>query len=125
MVKKDEYCVLILGLDNAGKTVRNFSQKLSSSCLLYNFIYLLFFFHFQTYLEATKTKYNRKYKAMNPNRITTTVGLNIGKIDVDGVSLSFWDLGGQQELQSLWDKVRRLGLEPATWFMGISFYIIF
>lgn len=42
---------------------------------------------------------------MNPSRITTTVGLNIGKIDVDGVSLSFWDLGGQQELQSLWDKV--------------------
>lgn len=42
---------------------------------------------------------------MNPNRITTTVGLNIGKIDVDGVRLNFWDLGGQQELQSLWDKV--------------------
>lgn len=42
---------------------------------------------------------------MNPSRITTTVGLNIGKIDVDGVRLNFWDLGGQQELQSLWDKV--------------------
>ncbi|XP_068629921.1 ADP-ribosylation factor-related protein 1 isoform X2 [Battus philenor] len=57
-----------------------------------------------TYLEAAKTKYTKKYKAMNPNRITTTVGLNIGKIDVDGVRLNFWDLGGQQELQSLWDK---------------------
>ncbi|XP_034840200.1 ADP-ribosylation factor-related protein 1 [Maniola hyperantus] len=77
IVQKDEYFVLILGLDNAGKT---------------------------TYLEAAKTKYNRKYKAMNPSRITTTVGLNIGKIDVDGVRLNFWDLGGQQELQSLWDK---------------------
>lgn len=41
---------------------------------------------------------------MNPAKITTTVGLNIGTIDVDGVTLSFWDLGGQQELQSLWDK---------------------
>lgn len=59
----------------------------------------------QTYLEATKTKFTKKYKAMNPSRITTTVGLNIGKIDVDGVRLNFWDLGGQQELQSLWDKV--------------------
>lgn len=59
----------------------------------------------QTYLEAAKTKFTKKYKAMNPNRITTTVGLNIGKIDVDGVRLNFWDLGGQQELQSLWDKV--------------------
>ncbi|CAH2086817.1 unnamed protein product [Euphydryas editha] len=77
VIQKDEYCVLILGLDNAGKT---------------------------TYLEATKTKFTKKYKAMNPSRITTTVGLNIGKIDVDGVRLNFWDLGGQQELQSLWDK---------------------
>ncbi|XP_026758002.1 ADP-ribosylation factor-related protein 1 [Galleria mellonella] len=77
LIQKDEYCVLILGLDNAGKT---------------------------TYLEAAKTKFTKKYKAMNPNRITTTVGLNIGKIDVDGVLLNFWDLGGQQELQSLWDK---------------------
>jgi signal recognition particle receptor subunit beta len=37
--------------------------------------------------------------------ITTTVGLNIGSIIVSGVKLSFWDLGGQKELQSLWDKV--------------------
>lgn len=42
---------------------------------------------------------------MNPSKITTTVGLNIGKIDISGVQLSFWDLGGQTELQSLWDKV--------------------
>lgn len=41
---------------------------------------------------------------MNPNYITTTVGLNIGQIDIHGIRLSFWDLGGQQELQSLWDK---------------------
>lgn len=42
---------------------------------------------------------------MNPSKITTTVGLNIGKIDIAGVSFNFWDLGGQEELQSLWDKV--------------------
>jgi ADP-ribosylation factor related protein 1 len=42
---------------------------------------------------------------MNPNKITTTVGLNIGKIDIAGICLNFWDLGGQEELQSLWDKV--------------------
>lgn len=41
---------------------------------------------------------------MNPNYITTTVGLNIGQIDTLGIRLSFWDLGGQLELQSLWDK---------------------
>ncbi|XP_066901986.1 ADP-ribosylation factor-related protein 1 [Halyomorpha halys] len=77
MVQKNEYCVLILGLDNAGKT---------------------------TYLEAAKTKFTKNYKGMNPNKITTTVGLNIGKIDVSGIRLNFWDLGGQEELQSLWDK---------------------
>ncbi|RZF34329.1 hypothetical protein LSTR_LSTR008868 [Laodelphax striatellus] len=77
MVQKDEFCVLILGLDNAGKT---------------------------TYLEAAKTKFTKNYKEMHPSKITTTVGLNIGKIDVAGIRLNFWDLGGQVELQSLWDK---------------------
>ncbi|XKL68409.1 hypothetical protein PGB90_003900 [Kerria lacca] len=75
--QKEEYCVLILGLDNAGKT---------------------------TYLEAAKTKFNKNYKAINPTKITTTVGLNIGKVNISDVSLNFWDLGGQEELQSLWDK---------------------
>jgi ADP-ribosylation factor related protein 1 len=78
MVQKDEFCVLILGLDNAGKT---------------------------TYLEAAKTKLTKNYTGMHPSKITTTVGLNIGKIDIAGIRLNFWDLGGQSELQSLWDKV--------------------
>ena len=58
----------------------------------------------QTYLEAAKAKFTKNYKGMNTKYITTTVGLNIGQIDIYGVRLSFWDLGGQQELQSLWDK---------------------
>ena len=45
------------------------------------------------------------YRGMHFKKITTTVGLNIGKITVDGVVLNFWDVGGQTELQSLWDKV--------------------
>lgn len=77
LVQIDEYCVLILGLDNAGKT---------------------------TYLEAAKMKLTKNYSAINPLKITTTVGLNIGKIELSGVRLNFWDLGGQSELQSLWDK---------------------
>jgi GTPase SAR1 family protein len=31
--------------------------------------------------------------------------LSVGKIDIGNVRLNFWDLGGQEELQSLWDKV--------------------
>ncbi|NXS26537.1 ARFRP protein, partial [Pomatostomus ruficeps] len=79
MFQRDEYCVLILGLDNAGKT---------------------------TFLEQTKTRFNKNYKGMSLSKITTTVGLNIGTIDVGKTRLMFWDLGGQEELQSLWDKVR-------------------
>lgn len=41
---------------------------------------------------------------MHPSKITTTVGLNIGEINIAGVKLNFWDLGGREELQSLWDK---------------------
>jgi uncharacterized membrane protein len=78
LTKKDEYNVLILGLDDAGKS---------------------------TFLETAKTKFSRNYKGMNLKLITTTVGLNIGDIEIAGVKLSFWDLGGQKELQSLWDKV--------------------
>ena len=29
----------------------------------------------------------------------------VGKISMSHVKLIFWDLGGQQELRSLWDKV--------------------
>ncbi|XP_008994521.1 ADP-ribosylation factor-related protein 1 isoform X1 [Callithrix jacchus] len=84
MFQKDEYCILILGLDNAGKT---------------------------TFLEQSKTRFNKNYKGMSLSKITTTVGLNIGTVDVGKARLMFWDLGGQEELQSLWDKgplLRRL-----------------
>ncbi|XP_063707448.1 ADP-ribosylation factor-related protein 1 [Culicoides brevitarsis] len=77
LTQKDEYNILILGLDNAGKT---------------------------TFLEKAKATFTKNYRGMNPNKITTTVGLNIGEINIEGVTLSFWDLGGQQELQALWDK---------------------
>ncbi|XP_045595987.1 ADP-ribosylation factor-related protein 1 isoform X1 [Procambarus clarkii] len=77
LFKKDEFFVLILGLDNAGKT---------------------------TYLEAAKTKFTRGYKGLNPSKITTTVGQNVGGILYAGIKLSFWDLGGQEELQPLWEK---------------------
>ncbi|CAL8089541.1 unnamed protein product [Calicophoron daubneyi] len=75
--QKDEYSLLILGLDGAGKT---------------------------TYLEQTKTQFVKNYKSLPLQKITTTVGLNIGEAVVSGVKLKFWDLGGQEELQSLWDK---------------------
>ena len=77
MFQKDEYCVVILGLDNAGKT---------------------------TLLEHIKRKFVSTYKGLPFEKISATVGMNVGRIDISSVRLIFWDLGGQQELQSLWDK---------------------
>jgi len=77
LTQKDEFFILILGLDNAGKT---------------------------TFLESAKTKLITNHQGVNLQKITTTVGLNLGKIDTHGVRLNFWDLGGQEELQALWDK---------------------
>ena len=34
------------------------------------------FFFFQTFLEQTKTKFNKNYQGMNLAKITSTVGLN-------------------------------------------------
>ncbi len=52
------------------------------------------------------------------NKVTSTVGLNskqsqvkhyflVGQVSLEGIKLKFWDLGGQTELQSLWDKYYR------------------
>jgi len=74
---KGNYFVLILGLDNSGKT---------------------------TFLEHSRCNFNKNYKQIDLNRIASTVGLNVGKIEASGIVLNFWDLGGQKELQLLWDK---------------------
>ncbi|KAH3664054.1 hypothetical protein OGAPHI_004768 [Ogataea philodendri] len=75
--RKDEYSVLILGLDNAGKT---------------------------TFLEQLKSIYVPNYKQLRPERILPTVGQNVGTITVNGVLLKFWDVGGQDSLRELWSE---------------------
>ncbi|KAJ3334087.1 hypothetical protein HDU76_011611 [Blyttiomyces sp. JEL0837] len=74
--RKEEFFIIILGLDNAGKT---------------------------TLLERIKATYTGA-KALAPSKVGPTVGLNIGKIEVGRIRLNFWDLGGQSELRRLWDK---------------------
>eukprot|EP00731_Ephydatia_muelleri_P031153 Em0022g667a len=75
--RKREYFVVIIGLDNAGKT---------------------------TLLERIKDLFIRNYRGIPVEKITSTVGLNVGKVDIGSSRLILWDLGGQQDLQSLWDK---------------------
>ncbi|KAF9379239.1 ADP-ribosylation factor protein 3, partial [Podila verticillata] len=42
-----------------------------------------------------------------PERIAPTVGLNIGRIDIGGARINFQDLGGQTDLQSIWERYYR------------------
>ncbi|KAI9226576.1 MAG: ADP-ribosylation factor family-domain-containing protein [Piptocephalis tieghemiana] len=74
--QKEEYYIIILGLDNAGKT---------------------------TLLERVKSIY-MGVQGLPPDKITPTVGLNIGKVDIDKTRINFWDLGGQKDLRTLWPK---------------------
>jgi len=74
IVQKEEYYIIILGLDNAGKT---------------------------TFLEKVKSIY-LGIPGLPPEKIAPTVGLNVGKIEYENSKINFWDLGGQKELQKLW-----------------------
>ena len=73
---KVQYQVLILGLDDSGKT---------------------------TLLEQLRHLYSGT-PAPRDLRFPPTVGLNLGNLEVDRARLMFWDLGGQQGLRVLWDK---------------------
>lgn len=46
-----------------------------------------------------------QFHALHPIFICLVFCFTVGTIDVGKARLMFWDLGGQEELQSLWDKV--------------------
>ncbi|KAL8766530.1 MAG: hypothetical protein Q9194_006246 [Teloschistes cf. exilis] len=73
---KEEYSLLLLGLDNAGKT---------------------------TLLSAIKSLYNT---SANPSSIAQktvpTVGQNVSTIELPDMYLKIWDIGGQLSLRNLW-----------------------
>ncbi|KAJ1965815.1 ADP-ribosylation factor protein 3 [Dipsacomyces acuminosporus] len=73
--RQDEYNVLMLGLDSAGKT---------------------------TLLEKLKNMY-AGIQGMPPDKIQPTVGVNIGKVHIKRTVVKFMDLGGQRELQGIWE----------------------
>ena len=75
LFSKTEVQILIIGLDYAGKT---------------------------TLLEQMKGLYSST-AGIPLDKIPPTVGLNIGRMDVGGCRVIFWDLGGQVNLRSIWD----------------------
>ncbi|KAM0799585.1 P-loop containing nucleoside triphosphate hydrolase protein [Usnea florida] len=70
---KEEYSILLLGLDNAGKT---------------------------TLLSTIKSHYNHTPTPRHPT--VPTVGQNVATIALDDLYLKIWDVGGQHALRSLW-----------------------
>ena len=82
LFRKDEYNILILGVDGAGKT---------------------------SVLTTMKQLLGRRQSGAGPpllqeGRTLPTVGLNIGTIQLSSARLTFWDLGGQKSLRSIWEK---------------------
>ena len=76
LMRRDEFRVLILGLDNSGKT---------------------------TFLEAIK-QYYLQIPPIPSEKILPTIGLNMAEIDMGKIKVIVWDLGGKSEVQSLWQK---------------------
>lgn len=72
-----EYSILLLGVDNAGKT---------------------------TLLEEVKSQYIPNYKKLPKSRILPTMGQNIATVKVAGVYFKFWDVGSQESLRVLWNE---------------------
>ncbi|KAF9425365.1 ADP-ribosylation factor protein 3 [Entomortierella beljakovae] len=79
LTRREAYYIVIIGLDNAGKT---------------------------TLLERIKSIF-LGVPGLPPERITPTVGLNIGRIDIGGARINFQDLGGQTDLQTIWERYYR------------------
>lgn len=75
---RPEYSVLLLGLDNAGKT---------------------------TLLSQIKSLYQSRpdgAPAPNPGKTVPTVGQNVANISLPDMYLKIWDVGGQISMRGLW-----------------------
>lgn len=73
LFRKEERKLIIVGVDNAGKS---------------------------TTLEQLKKQYTGK--GMDLEKIPPTIGLNIGRFEINGVVAVCWDVGGQLGLRQLW-----------------------
>jgi len=76
LFSKPDIHVLVIGLDHAGKS---------------------------TLLEHIKTVYSR-VQGLPPDKITPTIGMNLGKFKHKGTQVVIWDLGGQLKMRAIWER---------------------
>eukprot|EP00658_Telonema_sp_P-2_P035717 TRINITY_DN25932_c0_g1_i2.p1 TRINITY_DN25932_c0_g1~~TRINITY_DN25932_c0_g1_i2.p1 ORF type:complete len:197 (-),score=43.37 TRINITY_DN25932_c0_g1_i2:317-907(-) len=76
LFKSTQYQILLVGLDNAGKS---------------------------TFLEQLKRNYSSA-PIVPFEKIPPTVGLNIAQLNFEKANLLVWDLGGQRALRGIWEK---------------------
>ena len=81
LTSKPEYSILLLGLDNAGKTTLHEQIK-----------------------ALPTNRSNTTPSQAHPNLKTVpTVGQNVSTVEVGDVYLKIWDVGGQHSLRGLWE----------------------
>lgn len=78
--RKPEYSVLLLGLDNAGKTTLLSQIKA----------------HYQPRPNGTPNP------GPNPSKTVPTVGQNVANVSLPDMQLKIWDVGGQISMRGLW-----------------------
>mmetsp|Transcript_43020 Transcript_43020/g.99878 ORF Transcript_43020/g.99878 Transcript_43020/m.99878 type:complete len:234 (-) Transcript_43020:50-751(-) len=88
--KKPQIRILVLGLDGAGKTtvlerIKHMFRKDRGS-------------------EPVNQADREKEVLLALSKISPTVGLNMGRLEMRGVNVVVWDLGGAEGLRSIWDK---------------------
>ncbi|EKX42739.1 hypothetical protein GUITHDRAFT_175454 [Guillardia theta CCMP2712] len=85
-LEKKQYHLLLLGLDGSGKTS------------------LLERIRFEASKTSSSEKRTEQELQLSLQKISSTVGLNIGRITLKSANVMIWDLGGQEALRGIWDK---------------------